>query len=235
MPGATAPDEPAKLKYPHALMPTDIYIPPPGQTRRGFLRKGLLGGLALALFGGGFLALRRGRLLPPPPEGLLTFDEREYAVLHAIASRFVVPTAGFPSAEEARTAIRADRALARADESVRQDVKRLLMLFENGLVNFLFGRRPRPFTELSPEEQDAVLREWRDSRIELRRSAFQALRVLVLTSHYSSPLTWPALGYPGPPEGFHQPEAPVWKGGGTPRPPGNGVYVELPEPEEAGP
>jgi hypothetical protein len=45
------------------------------------------------------------------------------------------------------------------------------------------------------------------------------------------------VNYPGPPRGFHQPDAPVWKGGGQPRPEGNGVFheeAETPRPEAGG-
>jgi hypothetical protein len=207
-------------------VPINIYIPPPWQTRRGFLRKGVFGGLLLALGGGGFLALRRSRIGPMPPDGLMALDERECAVLQAISARFVVPMESFPSADEVGTASNVDRMLASAEESVRVDFKRLLSLFENGLTNFLFGRRPRPFTQLSPGEQDEVLREWRDSRLALRRSGYQALHMVVLFAYYSSSASWPAVGYPGPPQGLHQSGAPEWKGGGEARPKGNGLFLE---------
>jgi hypothetical protein len=37
---------------------------------------------------------------------------------------------------------------------------------------------------------------------------------------------WPVVGYPGPPVAFHDAAAPVWKGGGQPRPDGPGVFRE---------
>ncbi|HET9451941.1 MAG TPA: hypothetical protein VFO83_13715, partial [Aggregicoccus sp.] len=74
------------------------------------------------------------------------------------------------------------------------------------------------FTRLSPEAQDAVIADWRDSGLALRRTGFQALRALAAGAYYSSPRVWPAVGYPGPPSALHDPAAPVWKGGGAPRP-----------------
>lgn len=205
---------------------TGMYLPPPGRRRRGFLKKGLFGTALLALGGGGFLFMRPTRHTKPPPEGLVTFTEDEYAVLDAIARRFVPPKEGFPSVDEVRPALAADRMFARAPEDAKKELKQLLGLFENGLGNFLFGFRTRPFTQLSPDEQDRVLAEWRDSRLAIRRSGYRALHVLLMTSYYGAPETWSALGYPGPPPGFHQPDAPVWKGGGEPRPFGNGVFVD---------
>ena len=68
------------------------------------------------------------------------------------------------------------------------------------------------------------LEEWRDSRLAVRRTGYNALRTLVLAGYFQSPLTFKPMGYPGPDEGFYQPEAPVWFGGPQPRPEGNGVF-----------
>ena len=106
------------------------------------------------------------------------------------------------------------------------ELKQLLNLFENALANFLFGGRITPFTQLDPQEQDAVLDEWLHSRFSVRRTGFTALRGLVLAAYFVRPETWPAVGYPGPPKAFHDPNAPVWKGGGEPRPPSPGIWVE---------
>ncbi len=196
----------------------------PGLTRRSLLQRGLWGGALLAVGGAGGLALRGSRTLPMPPEGLLVFDAREYAVLDAIAHRLVRPRTGWPAVEEVRVAFVADRVVARTEPSVHKELKQLVGLFENGLANFLFGGRTLPFTRLPAAEQDRVLAEWRGSRVTLRRTGFQALRTLLLAAYFQSPLTWAPMGYAGPPEGFHDPDAPEWRGGETPRPDGNGVF-----------
>jgi hypothetical protein len=209
--------------------PPDFPLP----TRRGFLTKGLLGGALLALGGAGWLASRDTRRVPPPKEPLRVLDATEYAIVSALAARLIDPRPGTPTVEQVNTAYNVDAILQNADAGARKDFKQLLGLFENGLAGFLFGGRTRPFTQLSPETQDEVLREWRDSRLNVRRTGYQALRSVVMAAYYSSDLAWPAVGYPGPPEGFHQPDAKAWKGGGEPRPDGNGVYhPETPETEE---
>ncbi len=181
-------------------------------TRRTVIRRGLLGGALLALGGAGFFASRASRKVPLPPEGLVTFDEVEYAVIAAIAARLIPPREGFPSVDGVRVAFNADRVLARADASVRAELKQLIGLFENGLTSFLFEGKTKPFTQLPPDAQDEVLRGWQTSRVALRRTGYDALRSLVYASYYGSPLTWAAVGYPGPPQGFHDPTAPAWKG-----------------------
>jgi hypothetical protein len=207
-----------------------MYLPPPGTSRRGFLKRGVFGGALLALGGGGFLAWRASRRETLPPEGLLALDETEYAVVAALARRMLPPREKFPSVEQVRVAFNVDRILVKVDPGARAELKQLLKLFESALSGFLFGARVTPFTQLPADEQDEVLKEWQHSRLPLRRTGFEALRTVVLAAYYGSPVTWPAADYAGPPAGFWQPDLPVWKGGGKPRPDGNGVFhPETPE------
>jgi Gluconate 2-dehydrogenase subunit 3 len=202
-----------------------MHLPPPGgSSRRTFLRRGLFGGALLSLGGAGLLAARQGTPVALPPEGLLVLGPREYAVVHAIARHALPDRAGFPSADEARVAFHVDRVLARALPDVADEVKQLLGLFDNALASFLFGGRTQAFTALPHAEQAEVLEGWRTSRLVLRRTGFQALRTLVHAAYYGNPVTWTAVGYPGP-RVAHQPEAPVWKGGGK-RPADNGAFLE---------
>ena len=205
-------------------MRTPIYLPPPWQTRRSLLKRGLLGGALLALGGGGFLLCRRTKPIAGPlKKPLKVLDEVELAVLSAIAARVIPARTGMPSTEDLGLALRADLVLSQVDPSAAKEVKQLLKLFENALTGFLFGARVRPFTQLPEAEQDQVLQEWQTSRLMLRRTGFQALRTLITAAYYGSPETWSATGYPGPPAGFHQPDIPAWDGRG-PRPDGNGVF-----------
>jgi hypothetical protein len=195
------------------------------ETRRSVLKKGLIGTALLTLGGGLGLALRSSKHVPLPAEGLKVLGMREYWVLDAIARRFIVPMEGFPTVDDVRIAYQCDRILESADVTSQMELRQLLNLFENALANFVLGGRIKPFSQLSPDEQDAVLHEWQFSKLALRRTGFMALRSLVMAAYYGSPKTWPAVGYGGPPVAFHDPNAPVWKGEG-PRPPGNGVWVE---------
>jgi hypothetical protein len=199
-------------------------LPEPSLTRRSLLKRGLLGGALLAVGGAGVLAFRPGRMAPLPADGLRVFSPREYAVLDALARRFIRPRAGWPTVDEIGVPLAVDRIAARTEASVQKELKQLLGLFENGLAGFLLAGRTRPFTALEAPDQDRVLEEWRDSRLALRRTGFTALRTLVLAGYYQSPRVWKALGYPGMPEGFWQPDAPEWRGSPEPRPDGNGVW-----------
>src|SRR5262249_43866958 len=140
------------------------------------------------------------------------------------AARVLPEAEGFRSVWEVGAGANADRILTLADPAAAKELKQLLRLFENALAGFIFDRRIHAFTSLSPSEQDQALRDWQSSRLQIRRTGFQALRTLVLAAYFSSPLTWQTVRYPGPPTGFHQPDAPVWRGGGEKRPDGNGVF-----------
>ncbi len=203
-----------------------MYLPPAGQQRRGFLKKGLIGGALLALGGGTALFLRGGKERALPADGLLALSPREHAVVMALADRMIRPTGAYPTIDAMQVGLNADRILTKVDDTALMEMKQLLNLFENALPNFLFGMRFAPFTQMTADEQDAVLREWMTSGLELRRTGYGALRGLVLAAYFVKPETWAAMGYPGPPKGFHDPNAPVWKGGGAPRPPSAGIWVE---------
>ncbi len=204
-----------------------MYLPPRGasKSRRGFLKKGLFGGLVLALGGGGWLLTRKGAPVQVP-EGLQVLSPAEYSVMWALVQRFAPPRDGFPSPDALKTALACDTILSMLEDVTRTEVKQLLMLFENALPGFLFGGRTAPFTQLGPQEQEAVLAEWRDSRLLLRRTGYLALRGLVMAAYYGNKATWASVGYPGPLPGIHDHNAPVWKGGDEPRPVGNGTWVE---------
>jgi hypothetical protein len=201
-----------------------MYLPPPGKSgRRSFLKRGLFGGLLLAVGGGTLLAFRRSATVTVP-EGLKVLDGREYALVESLVHCFVPTRAGFPSTEGTARAV--DGIISQLDDSAKMETRQLFVLFENALPNFLFGGRTRPFTQLAEDEQMAVLKEWRSSAITVRRSGYLALRALVMAAYYGNPAVWPATKYPGPPKGIHDPTAIAWKGGDVPRPVGNGTWVE---------
>jgi hypothetical protein len=164
-------------------------------TRRGFLKRGLLGGLVLTVGGGLGLGLWPSRKDAVPKRWLKVLDERRFAVLAAVTAR----TVRAPGADPVEIVHRVDEYLALQTPEVQKDVKQLILLFENALAGLIFDGRPKPFTRLSPEAQDDVLRAWASSKIAVRRVGYQALRKLTLSAHYSQPSTWQSVGYPGPP------------------------------------
>ena len=162
-------------------------------SRRGLLKKTLGGAALLAVAGAVPVALRRTRLRLAPA-GLRFFTAAEYAICAAVADR--VLTDAEPHIDVAE---RADAFLAPLPRSDARDFKRLLALFDNALYSLLRGGPPRPFTQQSPDEQDAQLTRWQNSRLPIERSGFQALKRLLAAMYFSDPRTYAGAGYPGPP------------------------------------
>jgi hypothetical protein len=92
-----------------------------------------------------------------------------------------------------------DALLARTHPQVGAEFRRLLRLFESGLLGLLTTRSPTPFSQLGPLEQDARLDSWRRSRVTVLRSGYQALTRLTHATYFASPQVHPLMGYPGPP------------------------------------
>lgn len=169
-------------------------------TRRNLLRGSLVGGALLSLGGVG-LAMQSTRRGTAPSEPLRVLTEDEHAILAAVAAR-VCPQPGpdVPGADALEIALAADRLFELAGPEATAGVKSALALFESGLAGALFFEHARPFTQLSGEDQDAVLLAWRDSSVGVRRTVFRALSALVSSLYYCDPRTWPGIGYPGPPD-----------------------------------
>ncbi len=81
----------------------------------------------------------------------------------------------------------------------QKEVRQLVGLFENALTGLLFDGQLKTFTASSHEQQDARIRGWQKSRLEVRRTGFRALKKIVYSSYYGARETWSAIGYPGPP------------------------------------
>jgi hypothetical protein len=170
--------------------------------RRRFLKRGLVGG-GLLVCAGALPFAFRSTLRRPPRGPLRLLSADEYAVLAAAAAR-LVPGDGagprWPTAEAVDCAGKIDALLAQVHPDMGSDFRRLLRLFESGVVAAIVAGSPRPFTRASAADQDARLEAWRRSRFALLRSGYQAVKRLVQAAYYSSPETYALVGYPGPPE-----------------------------------
>lgn len=122
---------------------------------------------------------------------------RQLATLIALCRR-MVPLPGEPDPSAVRLARAVEVRLGTLDPNQSKDVAGLLWLMGAPTAGLLNAWRPRGFADLSEDVQDAWLRGWETSRVPLFRTAFQALRRLILSTHYADPSTWPAIGYRGP-------------------------------------
>jgi len=184
-----------------------VLLPGEKEGRRDFLKKGLLGGLILAVGGGTWLFTRRTRAQRSLEGPFQVLSPEEATVMLAVANRLVPERVGFPRPLDVGVPRKVDAILAMAHPATQKEARQLVRLFENALTGLAFEGQLRTFTNSSPEEQDERLRGWATSRITLRRTGYRALKRLVYAAYYASPETWPVIGYAGPPDLPSQPPA----------------------------
>jgi hypothetical protein len=166
-------------------------------SRRRFLRRTLLGGVALA-FGGVVLRHVTGyRLEPDAAARLRVLSPKELLVLAAVCRRILAPDeAGAPSSDELGVPYTLDAYLVGLDRELVSDLRALLHVVEHSPV--MWTLRPSRFTRLDGAAQDAVLDDWATSRLEFRRQGFMALKSLAMLGYYGDARTFAVLGYTGP-------------------------------------
>jgi hypothetical protein len=91
-------------------------------------------------------------------------------------------------------------AIAGLPPAAQEELAQLFTILAWPPTRLAFAGLTQPWSEASHEEVGAVLARWRMSRIDLRRSAYDALHQLVLAAWYAAPESWVGIGYPGPPE-----------------------------------
>ncbi len=124
------------------------------------------------------------------------WTSEELATLAAVAETFVRGAA-------TRRASLASAALDRAvdPEQVAQ-LRMVLRLLERPAVNLVLGGGSKRFRDLSPAERERYLLGWATSRLDQRRTAYQALRKLLCFLAYADPGEpaiqnpyWARIGY----------------------------------------
>jgi len=173
-------------------------------SRRGFLRAGMGGGTAIAV--ASLLPAGCARSYPQAERDntdLKALTPKEYAVARAAAEALLV---GVP-VSATTVAKRIDRELGWVGEPIRGDMKTVLNLTEHLTP---LGGRVRRFTQLNPSERLAYMQTWRDSRFQLRRAAYQALKGFIYYFAYIDDATRPITRFAGPwPERMKMPVKPV--------------------------
>ncbi len=134
---------------------------------------------------------------------LLSFSGWQYLVVAHVARRMTAPDAigvaagaALPSADELDVAGFIDQRVAAMRPKVRGDLLSCIGIVEH--VSPLAKGYTRRFTNLAPEDQDAVLASLEASDSSLMRCGFEGLKALCFMGYYRDPRTWAVLGYEGP-------------------------------------
>jgi hypothetical protein len=166
-------------------------------SRRGFLKVGIAGALALAVGGGIYRYAYR-----PARPGRFVLDGEARAAIDAIVPAMLA--GALPTDGPARHA-----AIARATDGVQRAILGLPLATQKeiqdlfGLLALAPARRflagvPVSWAEASAGQVGAFLQSWRLHRLGMLQAAYHALHDLVLGAWYADPAAWPAIGYPGP-------------------------------------
>ncbi|MEP6690317.1 MAG: GMC family oxidoreductase N-terminal domain-containing protein [Gemmatimonadaceae bacterium] len=121
---------------------------------------------------------------------------RSAATLAAVCQR-LVPSAFEPGDGAVDLPALVAQRIEAMDPATGAQVVQALGIVGSALSALAFSGRPRRMTAMSPTEQHAWLASWELSRIPVRRTLFQALRRLVLSTYYAQPEAHRAIGYRG--------------------------------------
>ena len=167
-------------------------------SRRSFIAAGVLGAAALATAG-----WLRGPHAPPSRAPRRALDADGEAIFAAVAP--VLLDGALPASEAARDAALArtldgiDAAIAGLSPAAQEELRQLIALLALPPVRFAVARVSQAWPHASPREVRRFLDDWRDSRVTLKRAAYDALHALTFAAWYGDERSWAAIGYPGPP------------------------------------
>jgi len=165
--------------------------------RRRFIQAGLAGTALLAFAG------LVGRPRAQPAARLRNLDARGVEFLRVLVP--VVLAGALPSGPERPAAIDEtiqafDRAISGLDSAVQDEIGQMLGLLLYAPTRIAVAGVWPAWREASADEVAAFLRGWRDSGSDLKRSGYRALTQLIQAAWYGNARSWPAIGYPGPPQ-----------------------------------
>lgn len=166
--------------------------------RRRFLRRTLFG--AAALWAARFLPAQFAHAgIPQAVSSRLTFfSEQEYLIVAAVSSRLTGhPIVGALPEKDVDVALRADHFLSTEDPEIQEQIHLLLTLFNSAIVAAILEFKFSSFLKMTPEGQDEYLESWMTSGIGFRRTAFQALKRLCMSMHYTDSRSSGEIGYHG--------------------------------------
>lgn len=178
--------------------PIDQALP---TTRRGFLQLGLMGTATLAL--GSTVATLTGCATPLEKNSTFKFlqpEDREFfaALIPQVLSK------SFPGQLSEKSAMQ--RMLLSLDDLIytlqyhnRHQMRLMLNALSMAPVRVLAGASWTSWKDMSPEQVNDFLYDWRDSSISLKNMGYMSLTKLINISWYSQPESFAATGYPGPP------------------------------------
>ena len=134
--------------------------------------------------------------MPPAPAATPLSPARR-AALAAIAQA-VVPHAFDDTARGARLLALVEARIAGLAPHKRRELSAAIGLLGSRLAALFAGLPPKPFVQLSAEQQVRVLTRLAESQVALARLLVQAVRKTILLTEYTTPEAQKEIGYHGP-------------------------------------
>ena len=171
-------------------------------TRRTFLFAGIAGATALAA-AAWWRAGRVGPAVIGDGSAFPVLGPDASAVIAAVTPVFLegalpADPAAAAAAVQA-TVANVGGAIAGLPPAAQQELAQLFALLGFAPARIALARVSSPWPEARADEIAAFLERWRTSSFLLLHSAHAALHQLVFAAWYGNPASWPAIGYPGPP------------------------------------
>lgn len=172
-------------------------------TRRSFILAGTAGAAALAA--AGWLRGTGSAAATGSAGGALAALDHDAAQIVAAIVPVVLGGALPRDADTRASAVNVTvanvgRAIAGLPPAAQGELGELFALLALPPARWGLAGVDEPWDRAPPAAVAAFLDRWRTSRFMLLRSAYDALHQLVLAAWYGNPESWPAIGYPGPPE-----------------------------------
>jgi hypothetical protein len=165
--------------------------------RRFFIKKSIFGAAAVTICGYLPLSSIRNTFAAFNPDDLRFFDEDESVVLLSLTRSFLSGTNVSPD-DINDVVLRLDRYFDNAYPEDQKEFRRLLVVFNNPVFVFLFSGYLKSFVSMSELQRNEYITGWMTSSWGFRRTAFQALKRLFMTMHYTRDASWNNIGYGGP-------------------------------------
>jgi long-chain-alcohol oxidase len=136
----------------------------------------------------------------------MNLTPRQRRALEDICDAFCPSGNGVPTARELGVTDAVVEAVSKNPRaSERKQLQTLLGLWDTPLLGLIGGGGFKRFSEMTPEQREAVLLSWGSSKLPQRRAVFEALRKAALLFYYMLPGSsggrnpaWDAIGYDGP-------------------------------------
>ncbi|CAM2066377.1 hypothetical protein SCOR_13440 [Sulfidibacter corallicola] len=171
--------------------------------RRQFLKLGVTGGALLTMsawmskgtfWGTGTHLARRGNY----QYQFLT--EADHEVVSALIPAILAGTAAARDKELAEEVVRGvDIAASHFRPAIQKEIRQLFTVLTLPATRVLACGVWSGWSQADPARVEGFLASWRNSRMALLRSGYDALQQLTVASWYGNPKSWSGLGYEGPP------------------------------------